>query len=186
MVQGLGDLLAPLDHLAGAAVTGDGEVVLLLDPLAFAPGGRLASLPQVSAAAPAPEARGTAVLLVDDSLSVRKVLARRLARLGFEVTTAQDGEEALELLREGRFDALVTDLEMPRLNGYELIETVRRRPATRDLPVVVITTRAGREHGELAHRLGADRYLTKPVDHDTLAETLRALVSGAPVDREAG
>jgi CheY-like chemotaxis protein len=72
----------------------------------------------------------------------------------------------------------VTDLEMPRMNGYELIETVRRRPATRDLPVIVITTRAGRAHGEMARRVGADRFLTKPVDHETLAETLRVLAAG--------
>lgn len=188
MVQGLGELLAPLGHLAGAAVSVDGDVVLLLDPLAFAPGGRLADLEPVAAPAPAPEARGTTVLLVDDSLSVRKVLARRLGRLGFEVTPAQDGEEALELLRQGDFDALVTDLEMPRMNGYELIESVRRRPATRDLPVVVITTRAGREHGDLAHRLGAQRYLTKPVDHAALGDLLRELVEAdpAPPAREAG
>jgi chemosensory pili system protein ChpA (sensor histidine kinase/response regulator) len=178
MIQGLGELLAPLGHLAGAAVSGDGEVLLLLDPLAFAPGGRLALRRPVAVAAPAPSPRGTAVLLVDDSLSVRKVLARRLGRLGLEVTTAQDGEEALELLREERFDALVTDLEMPRMNGYQLIETVRRRPETRELPVVVITTRAGREHGDLARRLGADRYLTKPVDHEALAALLGELTGG--------
>lgn len=187
MVQGLGELLAPLDHLAGAALSADGEVELLLDPLAFAPGSPLAARRPVAAPAPAPEARGTAVLLVDDSLSVRKVLARRLGRLGFEVTTAQDGEEALELLRAGSFEALVTDLEMPRMNGYELIESLRHRPATRDLPVVVITTRARREHGDLAHRLGADRFLTKPVDHDTLGGILRELVAGGPSSaREAG
>jgi chemosensory pili system protein ChpA (sensor histidine kinase/response regulator) len=178
MIQGLGELLAPLGHLAGAAVSGDGEVLLLLDPLAFAPGGRLALRRPVAVPAPAPSQRGTAVLLVDDSLSVRKVLARRLGRLGLQVTTAQDGEEALELLREERFDALVTDLEMPRMNGYQLIETVRRRPETRELPVVVITTRAGREHGDLARRLGADRYLTKPVDHETLAALLGELTGG--------
>jgi chemosensory pili system protein ChpA (sensor histidine kinase/response regulator) len=178
MVQGLGELLAPLEHLAGAAVSGDGDVLLLLDPLAFVPGGRLARRGPVAAVAPAPVARRTAVLLVDDSLSVRKVLARRLGRLGFEVTTAQDGEEALEHLREEHFAVLVTDLEMPRMNGYELIETVRRRPATRDLPVIVITTRAGRAHGEMARRVGADRFLTKPVDHETLAETLRVLAAG--------
>lgn len=186
MVQGLGELLAPLGHLAGAAVSAAGGVVLLLDPLAFAPGGRLASHEPVAAPAPVPEERGTSVLLVDDSLSVRKILARRLGRLGFEVTTAQDGEEALELLRQGDFDALVTDLEMPRMNGYELIESVRRRPATRELPVVVITTRAGREHGDLAHRLGAHRYLTKPVDHDTLGDLLRDLVAGGGASSPAG
>jgi chemosensory pili system protein ChpA (sensor histidine kinase/response regulator) len=126
------------------------------------------------------------VLLVDDSLSVRKVLARRLGRLGLVVTTAQDGEEALELLRGERFDALVTDLEMPRMNGYQLIETVRRRPESRELPVVVITTRAGREHGDLARRLGADRSLTTPVDHAALA-ALRGVLPGgarAPVGEE--
>lgn len=180
MIQGLGELLAPLDHLAGAAVTGDGEVVLLLDPLALAPGGRLAGRTAVPPPPPGPEARGTAVLLVDDSLSVRKVLARRLARLGLEVSTAEDGEEALARLREERFDALVTDLEMPRMNGYQLIETVRRRPESRTLPVIVITTRAGREHGDLARRLGADRHLTKPVDHEHLARLVEELAAARP------
>ncbi|HEX2165408.1 MAG TPA: response regulator, partial [Thermoanaerobaculia bacterium] len=187
MIQGLGELLAPLDHLAGAAVTGDGEVVLLLDPLALAPGGRLAGRTAVPSPPPGPEARGTAVLLVDDSLSVRKVLARRLARLGLEVSTAEDGEEALARLREERFDALVTDLEMPRMNGYQLIETVRRRRESRTLPVIVITTRAGREHGDLARRLGADRYLTKPVDHELLARLVEELAAArrpAPAEAE--
>jgi chemosensory pili system protein ChpA (sensor histidine kinase/response regulator) len=178
MIQGLGELLTPLDHLAGAAVTGGGEVVLMLNPLALAPGGRLASRPAVRPSAAVPAPPGTSVLLVDDSLSVRKVLARRLERLGLAVTTAVDGEEALERLREGRFDALVTDLEMPRMNGYQLIETVRRRPESRELPLIVITTRAGREHGDLAHRLGADHYLTKPVDHDLLARLVRELAAG--------
>ncbi|HEX6202530.1 MAG TPA: response regulator, partial [Thermoanaerobaculia bacterium] len=176
MIQGLGELLAPLDHLAGAAVSSSGDVLLLLNPLAFAPGGRLAERAPVRPAAAAPAAPARAVLVVDDSLSVRKVLARRLGRLGLEVTTAKDGEEALELLRERSFDALVTDLEMPRMNGYQLLETVRRRAETRRLPVVVVTTRAGREHGDLAHRLGADRYLTKPIDHETLARLLGELI----------
>jgi chemosensory pili system protein ChpA (sensor histidine kinase/response regulator) len=176
-VQGLGELLAPLGHLAGAAVSADGDVLLLLDPLAFVPGGRLAGREPVAAEAPRPAERRTSVLLVDDSVSVRRVLARRLGRLGLAVTTARDGQEALELLRQEPFDVLVTDLEMPRMSGYELVETVRRRPATRRLPVVIVTTRTG-----LAREVGADRFLTKPVDHEALAEIVRELAAASGPD----
>jgi chemosensory pili system protein ChpA (sensor histidine kinase/response regulator) len=121
------------------------------------------------------------VLLVDDSISVRTFVGQMLEKAGFDVTTAGDGTEALARLGERAFTVLVTDLEMPRLNGYELLEDVRRRPATRELPVVILTTRAGAKHASLARRLGVSHYVTKPVTEDefvTLIESL-ALHGGA-------
>jgi chemosensory pili system protein ChpA (sensor histidine kinase/response regulator) len=115
------------------------------------------------------------LLLVDDSVSVRKVVGKMLSRAGYEVATANDGQDALELLRQTSFDVILTDLEMPRLNGYELIEDIRRRHSRERLPVVVMTTRAGEKHMNLALELGANSYLTKPVDETKLLNFLRTL-----------
>jgi chemosensory pili system protein ChpA (sensor histidine kinase/response regulator) len=98
-----------------------------------------------------------------------------LEKAGFDVTTAIDGTEALVRLGERAFDVMVTDLEMPRLNGYELLEEVRRRPDTRELPVVILTTRAGAKHQSLARRLGVSHYVTKPVTEDVFARLIESL-----------
>ena len=116
------------------------------------------------------------VLLVDDSISVRKFVGQMLEKAGFAVTTAIDGADALARLAERTVDVLVTDLEMPRLNGYELLEDVRRRPATRDLPVIVLTTRSGDKHQTLARRLGVSHYMTKPVDEDAFLRLVESLI----------
>jgi len=102
-------------------------------------------------------------------------VGQMLDKAGFDVTTAPDGAEALARLGESRFDVLVTDLEMPRLNGYELLESVRRRPATRELPIVILTTRSGAKHQSLARRLGVDHYVTKPVAEDALVRLVESL-----------
>jgi chemosensory pili system protein ChpA (sensor histidine kinase/response regulator) len=116
-------------------------------------------------------------LLVDDSISVRKFVGQMLERSGFDVVTACSGTEALQQLETGPIHAVVTDLEMPNGNGYELIEHLRRRPATRDLPIVVLTTRSGDKHQELARRLGVRHYLTKPVDEAAFVELMASLVA---------
>lgn len=125
------------------------------------------------------------VLLVDDSISVRKVVAKMLVRSGYRVSTAADGSEAVDMLREDvTFYALVTDLKMPRMSGFELIEKVRRKAEFADLPILVVTTRAGEKHTRLAFELGASDYLTKPVDETKLLRFLERAVQvdlqGAP------
>ncbi|WP_045234169.1 response regulator, partial [Deinococcus pimensis] len=124
-------------------------------------------------------ARPSRLLLVDDSLSVRRVVSRMLERAGYTVVTASDGEAALDVLREDTaFDAVLTDLEMPRVSGYELIEEVRRRADTAHLPVIVMTTRAGDKHQQLAYDLGATAYFSKPIDELDLTRRLRDLTRG--------
>lgn len=186
VVRGLEAPLKALTHLAGAAVSSTGEVALVLDPAGLhrltAGAGQGAVRTAQPLAAPAPQRH---LLLVDDSVSVRKVVAKLLARAGYRVTTAADGAEAAERLRDERFDALLTDLEMPRMSGYELLEEVRARPATAGLPVVVMTSRAGEKHMQLAFELGATDYLTKPVDETKLLAFLARTLSaqGAPARR---
>jgi chemosensory pili system protein ChpA (sensor histidine kinase/response regulator) len=113
----------------------------------------------VEAATPA---RALRVLFIDDSLSVRKFAQLTLADLGAEVTVAVDGVDGLAKIREGAFDLVFTDLEMPRMHGFELIRQVRFLPAYRDLPIVVVTSRSGSKHQQQAREVGATAYLTKP------------------------
>jgi chemosensory pili system protein ChpA (sensor histidine kinase/response regulator) len=126
------------------------------------------------------EPRARRLLLVDDSVSVRKAVGQMLVRHGYGVTAAADGEEALEALRQGSFDAVLTDLEMPRLNGYELIEEIRRNPGGGELPIVVITTRAGDKHLDLARQLGATACFGKPFDAAQLLSLLDKLSEHPP------
>ncbi|MCD0177871.1 response regulator, partial [Deinococcus sp. 14RED07] len=117
-----------------------------------------------------------------DSLSVRRHVGRSLERFGFQVTTASDGQEALERLLAGqRADLLLSDLEMPRMNGFELLRAVRSSPAHATLPVVIMTTRAGEKHQQLAMELGASDYLAKPAEERLLQRRLNALLPAGKV-----
>jgi chemosensory pili system protein ChpA (sensor histidine kinase/response regulator) len=192
VVKPLGGFLDGIGPFSGATVSADGRVTLLLDApslgqLAVRPSpGARAAAEVVSTARLAASAgfagRGDGkkgrVLLVDDSLSVRKFLGAMLDKAGFVVTTANDGADALARLAEAEFDVLITDLEMPRLNGYELLEDVRRRPSTRQLPVVILTTRAGDKHQSLARRLGVNHYMTKPVAEEAFVRLVESLAAG--------
>ncbi len=185
VIKPLGLFLEGLQFFAGATISADGRVIPLLDPMAFAalaPGAEHAEDPEPPRAEPeeiaaTSTAEQPTILLVDDSLSVRRILGETLRQAGFAVKTASDGVEALEAIRETSLVAVITDLEMPRLNGYELIEHVRRLPQTRALPIMVITTRAGAKHAQLAARLGATRYLSKPIEQAVLIAELRAMLT---------
>jgi chemosensory pili system protein ChpA (sensor histidine kinase/response regulator) len=186
VVKSLGALLEDVVPFAGATITGEGRVIFLLDPA------RLLGRWERGQTAPAidlrtPEvapggARGTRVLLVDDSVSVRTFVGHMLTRAGFAVTTASDGAEALERLAAAAVDVVVTDLEMPRVNGYELIKDLRRRAATRDVPVVVLTTRVGEKHLEVARQVGAEHCVSKPVHEPTFVGLVRSLVGARPAE----
>lgn len=183
VIKPLGAFLEGAGPYAGATVTADGRVVLLLDALGVAEQAarraraeRAAPLAVDATSRPAARKR---VLLVDDSISVRRFVGQMLEKAGFEVTTAADGADAIARVGEGgRFDVVVTDLEMPRVNGYELIDDLRRRPSTRGLPVIVLTTRAGDKHVALARDLGVDHYVTKPVEERTFVSLVSSVVHG--------
>jgi chemosensory pili system protein ChpA (sensor histidine kinase/response regulator) len=197
VIKPLGGLLAGLPPFGGATITGEGRVILLVDParlLALAESGigRVSEPREAVVAAPAPAVSpslaGAArrVLLVDDSVSVRRFVGRMLENGGFEVLTANDGAEALERLVDTTVDVVVTDLEMPRVNGYELIENLRRRPSTQEVPVVVLTTRAGEKHWALARRLGVRHYVTKPVDEQAFVRLVTDVAAAAPEVEPSG
>jgi chemosensory pili system protein ChpA (sensor histidine kinase/response regulator) len=178
VIKSLGETLQKLGYLSGATLSSRGEVILLLDPAGLVKLAQQGTRSEVSyrpVVATTTAQQTLRLLLVDDSVSVRKVVSKMLHRAGYDVTTANDGQDALEILREKRFDAVLTDLEMPRLNGYELIEDVRRRLSREQLPIVVMTTRAGEKHMNLALELGANNYFTKPIDETKLLNFLRSL-----------
>ncbi len=188
VIRNLGGFLEELELFSGATITGDGRVILLLDPLGVNALSKLAldgeSEERPEAGSQVAVAEKPSVLLVDDSLSVRKVLGDMLLRDGYEVTVATDGLHAIEVLRAEKFNAVITDLEMPRLNGYELSEDLRRRHGRSELPVFVITTRAGQKHLDMARRLGANGYFTKPIDDQALLDQLRESLSQSELTGE--
>jgi CheY-like chemotaxis protein len=119
------------------------------------------------------------VLVVDDSPSVRRVVSNVLKTAGWEVQTARDGVEALEVAAKKPPAAVLLDIEMPRMDGYELISTLRSQDQYRHLPLIVLTSRAANKHHQRAMQLGADAYLVKPYQDEELLNTLNTLVHGA-------
>lgn len=117
----------------------------------------------------------TYVMVVDDSLSARRSLEQFFCDMGYQVMVARDGLDAIEQLEERLPDIIVTDLEMPRVNGIELTEYLRRNNDTKELPIIMITSRATAKHKQMAKDKGVDAYLTKPYSEDELSSTVLEL-----------
>jgi chemosensory pili system protein ChpA (sensor histidine kinase/response regulator) len=176
VVKRLGPLVHRNKIVSGATLTGDGGVLLILSPEELARA-EVTSSPTRTRTTTASKRRGLSVLVVDDSPSVRRVLTTLIERNGWTVTTAKDGMEALDILQQGQFtpDIVLTDVEMPRMDGYELLGTLRGQPSTRTIPVVVITSRAANRHRQKALDLGASAYVVKPYQDDSLIEIIQQL-----------
>jgi chemosensory pili system protein ChpA (sensor histidine kinase/response regulator) len=175
VVKQLDAVMAHHPLLNGASVDAEGRVIPILnlptllkfgEQLSSGPGKASVRLEHVK------RAEQTRVLVVDDSLSVRKVQERYFKDLGCQVTVASDGLVALEKLREQDFDLIFTDLEMPRLNGYELISELRGNPAWSHVPVVVISSRGADKYITKAMNLGASTFLSKPFTQQQLRQVL--------------
>jgi len=117
------------------------------------------------------------VLLVDDYKSIRDKLEKELRGLGLVVTTAGNGVEALGLLRSKRFDLLFTDIVMPEMDGFELCQEVRTAPGFQDIPIIVTSTHCDTEYVMKALRLGADDYVSKPVDYELLKQVVARVLA---------
>ena len=121
------------------------------------------------------------VLVVDDSPSVRRVVGNMLKQNGWDVQLARDGVEALEMITRETPAAVLLDIEMPRMDGYELMATVRAQEQYRTLPLVILTSRAAAKHQQRAMQLGANAYVVKPYQDEELLNLLKSLVYGATV-----
>jgi chemosensory pili system protein ChpA (sensor histidine kinase/response regulator) len=176
VVKPLGPQLAGIRGIAGATVLGDGKIVLILDIAALIRArARAPEAPPPTARAPKEDDR-TFVMVVDDSITVRRVTERLLERNGMRVVTAKDGVDAVSLLQDHMPDIMLLDIEMPRMDGYELASHVRNDPRLRHIPIVMITSRVGDKHRNRAIEVGVDRYLGKPYQESDLLEAISSLV----------
>jgi chemosensory pili system protein ChpA (sensor histidine kinase/response regulator) len=194
VVKNLGPQLSRLPGLAGMTLLASGAVALIYNPVALATlygdAARAQLAPRADGAAPAlPSEAGASaavaplVLVVDDSLTVRRVTQRLLVREGYRVTLAKDGLDALERLAEEIPQVVLSDIEMPRMDGFDLVRNIRSDARWRDLPVIMITSRIAQKHRDHATELGVDHYLGKPYsEEDLLALIARYIV---PVQAEA-
>ncbi|MCG3190633.1 MAG: Sensor histidine kinase RcsC [Burkholderiaceae bacterium] len=177
VVKNLGPQLARLPGLAGMTLLPSGEPALIYNPVALATlygesawaMTRAAIVaPEVPVAAESAEPQAPLVLVVDDSLTVRRVTQRLLQREGYRVTLAKDGLEGLEKLAEERPAVLLSDIEMPRMDGFDLVRNLRADPKLADLAVIMITSRIAQKHRDYAAELGVDHYLGKPYAEEDL------------------
>jgi chemosensory pili system protein ChpA (sensor histidine kinase/response regulator) len=181
VVKNLGPQLIHVPGLAGISLLASGSVALIYNPVALAErygakavarahaGGAEVIAPKIEQAPQAP-----LILVVDDSLTVRRVSQRFLEREGFRVQLAKDGLDAMEqLAREELPDMVLSDIEMPRMDGFDLVRNIRADGRLKDLPVVMITSRIAEKHREYAAQLGVQGYLGKPYDEDSLLQLIR-------------
>ncbi len=176
VVKGLGPQFAGVQGLSGATILGDGRVVLIIDLLAHIRA-RQPALPAQAVDAPLVlndplKKRPLLVLVVDDSVTVRKVTSRLLERNGMNVLTAKDGIDAIALLEEHTPDLMLLDIEMPRMDGFEVAIQVRNDPRLMRLPIIMITSRTGQKHRDRAMAIGVNDYLGKPYQESVLLESI--------------
>jgi len=200
VIKNLGEYLRNVKLFPGATIALDGSLILLIDvnrliagesierrPLMtnataariFAPGAAAVAAGAIPQAAIEPVREDKVVILADDSISVRKFVGRMLEKAGYRVRLAGDGLEALEIALQTHCDLIITDLEMPRTNGYELMMHLRQTPETKHIPVMVVTSRAGAKHRDRAMKEGAAAFLTKPVQDEQLIAVVSELIGSA-------
>jgi chemosensory pili system protein ChpA (sensor histidine kinase/response regulator) len=187
VVKSVGSQLATVAGISGATILGDGSVVIILDVTAMLRAAALVT-PRISVGgpaealpAPADAKRTRQVMVVDDSVTVRKVTSRLLERHGYEVLLAKDGMDAIAKLEDARPDIMLLDIEMPRMDGFEVATLVRHNPNLEHLPIIMITSRTGEKHRERAFQIGVNCYMGKPFQEEQLLETIAELLAAATV-----
>jgi chemosensory pili system protein ChpA (sensor histidine kinase/response regulator) len=197
VIKNLGDYLRRVKLFPGTTIAPDGSLILLIDlnrlvsgdasergalpassPAArvFAPGAEAVASGSIPAEAVDAVENERVVVVADDSISIRKFVGRMLEKAGFRVKLASDGLEASEIVSQVGCHLLITDLEMPRMNGYELMAHMRQDPVTKKIPVLVVTSRAGAKHRDRAIKEGASAFMTKPVQEDQLIAKVEELI----------
>jgi len=174
VLKSVGPQIASVRGIAGATILGDGRIVIILDVGALVRSEWRGRAPEASVR-PVRDDRIFA-MVVDDSITVRRVTQRLLERNGMRVLTANDGIEALSQLQEHVPDVILLDIEMPRMDGYEVAAHVRSDPRLADVPIIMITSRVGEKHRARAIELGVDDYLGKPYQESELLDAIEALV----------
>ena len=182
VVKSVGPQLAAVSGISGATIRGDGSVVIILDLNAVirAEQAQL-SLEENLEDAEHPRVKEEVnetplVMVVDDSVTVRKVTSRLLERNGFDVVTAKDGVDAITQLQDIKPDVMLLDIEMPRMDGFEVATLVRHDERLQDTPIIMITSRTGEKHRDRAMSIGVNRYMGKPYQETVLLQTIEDLI----------
>ena len=178
VVKNIGPQLSRVLGIAGATVMGNGQIVLILNPVQLAQR-QGESVRNNLGHAPLPAAAENTdkriIMVVDDSLTVRKIASRMLSREGYEVVTAKDGLDALQLLQNTLPDVMLLDIEMPRMDGFELTKIMRADQRMAQIPIIMITSRTADKHRDHAFSLGVNAYMGKPYQDDVLLEKIAEL-----------
>jgi len=182
VVKSLGPQFNDVKALSGATILGDGSVVVILDLAAMVRSdllieARTGTHDAISSISSMNEEHVPRVLIVDDSVTVRKVTSRLLDRNGFEAKTAKDGADAITILQDYTPDVILLDIEMPRMDGFEVASRVRHDPRTQHIPIIMITSRTGTKHRERAIGIGVDDYMGKPYQEGILLEKINTFVA---------
>jgi len=180
VVKPVGHQISTVKGVSGATILGDGHVVLILDMASLL---RAKSVFQIESQAAEMQLEAEkhvndtlTVMVVDDSITIRKVTERILGRHGMDVILAKDGLDATAKLQERLPDIMLLDIEMPRMDGYEVATMVRNNEHMKDLPIIMITSRTGTKHKEKAMEIGVNRYLGKPYQEDELIENITTVL----------
>ena len=175
----IGTQLARVPGIVGATVTGDGNIMLVINPVQLV--ARAILTIGTVTVAEKPKLENVVVkyriLVVDDSLTMRKVLSRLLEREGFEVIVAKDGIDAMQVLLETTPDAILTDIEMPRMDGFALARNIREDARTAKTPLIMISSRTADKHRSLAKEIGVDAFFGKPVQDEDLINMVTELIA---------
>jgi chemosensory pili system protein ChpA (sensor histidine kinase/response regulator) len=184
VVKPVGPQIAGIRGVSGATILGDGRIVVILDMGQLVRAG-WRGRKEGSAAREALDRRIVA-LVVDDSITVRRVTQRLLERNGMRVLTARDGQDALAVMEENIPDVVLLDIEMPRMDGYQVAENMRADARLKHVPIIMITSRVGEKHRARAMEIGVDEYLGKPYQESQLLEAIVPLVDRTRASRVAG
>lgn len=178
VVKSVGPQLAAVSGISGATILGDGSVVIILDLAAVIRAEQAqTSEEKANRSADQGDANETPiVMVVDDSVTVRKVTTRLLERNGYEVVTAKDGVDAITQLQDFKPDVMLLDIEMPRMDGFEVATQVRHDDRLQDTPIIMITSRTGDKHRDRAMSIGVNRYMGKPYQETVLLQTIEDLI----------
>ncbi len=176
VIKAVGPQVSTVNGISGATILSDGSVALILDIASLTRSG-LAHTARDEEIAPPQEVRTTTVMVVDDSITVRRVTERLLKRHEFETMLAKDGVDALAQLQERIPDVMLLDIEMPRMDGYELATAIRNDARLKGIPIIMITSRTGDKHRERAMAIGVNMYMGKPYQDNELLENISKLLN---------
>ena len=194
VVKSVGPQLSTVAGISGATILGDGSVVIILDIHSLIRGAHVQrqhvameerralqaeEMEREAEQAAERAARNPLVMVTDDSVTVRKVTTRLLERAGYEVMTAKDGVDAIATLEDRRPDLMLLDIEMPRMDGFEVATHMRHSERLKDVPIIMITSRTGEKHRDRAFDIGVNSYMGKPFQEKELLQTIQELLMQA-------